>query len=99
MKRNYLILAIIFFVLALVFAFALATFAQDDGLGNYVRPPPPTCDVTVTPNMVPGIMYYSCGLVPSPCTCTLTFPQGQTDKGLSIVSNSDVNLTIVGGGQ
>jgi hypothetical protein len=98
MKRNYLILAIVFFVLALVFAFALATFAQDDGPGNYVPPPPPTCDVTVAPYMVPGVLYMSCGLVPSPCTCTITFPAGQTSTGLQIVPDSNVTVNQVGGG-
>ncbi len=94
--RRYLYLAIIFFILAL--AIAVVAFGQDD-MDAFTPPPPPSCDVTVTPIMVPGVLHMSCGLVPSPCTCTITFPQGQTSTGLQIVPDSDVTVNIVGGGQ
>jgi hypothetical protein len=94
MRQRYLILAMVFFALAL----AIAVFAQ--GMpDDYAPPPPPTCDVTVEAFMVPGVLYMRCGPVPSPCTCTVTFPQGQTSAGLNIMPDSDVTVNIVGGGQ
>ena len=90
---------IVVWLFLLLIVILTAVFAQDPGDLPLTPPPPPTCDVTVTPNMIPGVMYVSCGPVPSPCTCIVTFPQGQTSAGLTIIPDSNVTLNVIGGGQ
>jgi hypothetical protein len=95
MRQRYLILAVVFFAPALI----IACFAYGQDTGTYTTPPPLTCNATIMPYMVPGVIYVQCGPVPAPCTCTLTFPEGQTSAGLQIKPDSDVTVNIVGGGQ